>query len=308
MVDSITPHEFIQDLELYIKSSDIPQDILLRQVLPTLFDKEAKLWYSCRKTFNSYQHFRSEFIKYYNSPAYIEQLQEQFLRRSQHKEEPVTHYSFIIRSFYKLLDLHSDDQVVIQRIISKLCPKYIKYFIHQHFNDLNEFEDYAIAVDNAVIREKSYVPPPPAQYCIEPSLAWNYNNKQYDSDSESSAGRDERGFQRERRDNNRRDYKREQREYKKYEYSPETRRKELEGNQTGAKSPDTRESNTGRRDGSRDHRRVSFEQRSRSPSPASSPRRKDEVRCYSCFQTGHYANACENRNKKPENNNNTKNV
>jgi hypothetical protein len=122
--------------------------------------------------------FKTEFLRHYNSPAYTELLQEQFLRRSQHKDEPVTHYSFVIRNFYSMLGIQATESSIINRIISKLCPKYIKYFCNQNFATFTAFETYATAVDNAAMREKLYQPPQPPQECIEPSLAWNYTRSE----------------------------------------------------------------------------------------------------------------------------------
>jgi hypothetical protein len=134
---------------------------LLRQVIPTLLDDEAAMWYQCHNDYNSYMQFKNEFMKYYSSPAYMEQLQDQFASRSQHKDEPITHYTLVIRNFYKNLNITANDNTIINRIISKVCHKYVKYFCDKTFKDLAQFEDYVLAVNNSVAREKMYVPPPP---------------------------------------------------------------------------------------------------------------------------------------------------
>lgn len=338
--DKISALDFIEKLEIYITSSDIPQEILMRQVLPPLLSEDAKMWYNTHQNFTSYQDFKTRFLKFFTAPDYMQQLYEQFLRRTQHEEEPITHYALIIQNFFKKLKINASDEVIINRIISKLCPKFVKYFCYKKFQNMEEFEDYILSINNGVAMKKAYIPPPPPSECIEPTLAWN-NNPRSEKETRGPSPRPFMG------PDIRREYQSPERRYSdnpRYYRSPDRRpitgqggrftperfrspERRADGDQRDKSrqyerqhSRERTENNSGdqrQRENQRppsrerqperyaegERRRVSFEPRQRSPSPAP-VRRQDDVRCWACGEKGHVSYSCVNNVR---NNPNTKN-
>lgn len=182
--DDKSPQEFIESLKLYCNSTNITEHEIITQLLPTILSEEANMWFTTRTNINCYVDFETEFFKFYNSPAYITQLTEQFNRRSQHYNEPLTHYCYIIKIFYKKLNITATEHQIIERIISKVCPQYNQYLCDKVFNTVSELETYALAIQNTIARKMLYVPPPSAKECIEPKLAWQQST---DGDSDSSS-------------------------------------------------------------------------------------------------------------------------
>lgn len=338
--DSISATDFIEKLELYVRSSDIPQNILLRQVLPTLFEDEAKLWYQCQDEFTSYYQFKTKFMKIYNSEVYTEQLMNQFLSRSQDKDEPITHYALVIRNFYKKLKIAANDETIINRITSKVCPKYVKYFCDKKFKNITDFEEYIIAINSVTLREKAWVPPPPPKDCVEPLLAWE-SNKSNDRGVTSTSESTNRNLYQEGRQGNQQYYRPpyeprsqhydQQSRYRSpdrhFEQQSDTRRTtdSKRGYDERVTSPFPRErsfrqnsnernaaqyNNRSRensphhrassKDRPQEQRKVTFETRDRSPSPASNSRRSNDIRCFTCGKYGHISRQCD-RNPKSEN-------
>jgi hypothetical protein len=92
--------------------------------------------------------------------------------RTQDRDESLTSYIRTINNYYRFLNIPVPDAVKVQRVLDQIHPVYRKYMCGQNYNNLHELAQVANKIQDAVIKEKMYKPPPDPVDCVVPNLAY----------------------------------------------------------------------------------------------------------------------------------------
>lgn len=182
--DTISPYEFLKEIEKFQIRVGCSDWELLNNVIPHLLRGYASSWYegtSQITQFISFAHFSEKFKNQFQTHNHNEQLKKELERRTQARNERLCEYIVKILEYYRRLQWPMNEFEFVSRVISGLNPDYAPYFRSAHmFSSLKDFEKEAERVDSQIARLRSYRSPSPRSK-IDPLLQpdnYSYKDRQ----------------------------------------------------------------------------------------------------------------------------------
>jgi hypothetical protein len=293
--DKTSPFQFILEFERYARAQGLKPDEAMHRDMPCALLDDALSWWDFHQGFKSWEDFADCFMVEFCSVNYKQELWKQLEARTQDRDESLTSYIRTINNYYRFLNIPVPDAVKVQRVLDQIHPVYRKYTCGQQYANLHELAQAALKIQDAVLKEKMYRPPPDPSECVVPNLAYKKRySRPRECDNNLSSSREssnERGVSLEALDPFRgkmkfeKNRRRDDRGY----YEP---RRDLRGSD---RSRDSSRERSEERDykshkttttNEHDVKRVTF----------------DKTRCFICDGIDHYARSCPQRKQKNINN------
>jgi Retrotransposon gag protein/Zinc knuckle len=172
--DPKSASDFIQAVICYAYSiGRSPVSLLDTHMHIMLTQGAFKWWGLYNDTIRTWEDFTRAFLATYASVTYGTRLLAELRNRTQDPDEPLTDYIANIAEYYNRIGGNVSEQEKIQTILDQIHPEYRPYTFGKHYNTLVELAQDANHIQEAVLQSKMYLPPPPPEQCIEPSLAFN---------------------------------------------------------------------------------------------------------------------------------------
>lgn len=170
--DQQTPQDFLEALDRYRMAAQCSDIDLLRKVVPTALTGAALRWFHFMGNFDSLEVFKDEFRKEFEALNYQERLRLELKRRTQAVDEPLTSYIHVVAEYYRRLNVDSTESERVQTVLNQCHPSYRPFLHGKNFESLSALAKEAKIIQADLLSWHTYVPPPEASSCLEPSLAY----------------------------------------------------------------------------------------------------------------------------------------
>ncbi|CAN7983394.1 unnamed protein product, partial [Ixodes hexagonus] len=143
---------FIAELREYHAASGISEAELLFRILLVALTGSAAAW---RR----------------RQPPFLTRLRS----RTQHRDESLAEFVRALQTLHDRADPSALDSNKVSRAIRQGHPQFHPFLRGRAFRDLDELAHAAHQIQEDILAERSYRPPPPSEACLEPSCAWTGN-------------------------------------------------------------------------------------------------------------------------------------
>jgi hypothetical protein len=177
--EKLSPFQFIMEFERYARAQGMhPYHIMHRDMPCALLDDALSCW-DFNEGFPTWEEFIDRFMIEFCSVNYQQELWKQLESRTQDRDESLTSFIRTINNYYRFLNIPVPDTVKVQRVLDQIHPMYRKYTCGQYYANLQELAEAAVKIQDVVLKEKMYKPPPDPADCAVLNLAYNRRNYKY---------------------------------------------------------------------------------------------------------------------------------
>ncbi|XP_077547981.1 uncharacterized protein LOC144160620 [Haemaphysalis longicornis] len=170
--DRKTVADFLSDLNVYKTASGASDEFVLTRVLPVALEASAGRWWRLQTPFASWADFEARFREEFLPPDYDYRIRRELEARTQHPCEGLFEYIRAIQELFKRGILGASDAEMVKQVLRRCHPRF-RLFLHgRDYSSLEEMARSARAIEDALISELSYLPPPPVGEALEPACAW----------------------------------------------------------------------------------------------------------------------------------------
>lgn len=169
--DKKTPAQFISECERYARSQGFEPAVLLERAMLTALERSAYEWWDFTKGFTDWKTFCKALQAEFGAANYKEMLRREMEARTQAPQEPLASYIRKMYGYFQQLDDVTEADMV-RRTVAQMHPDCHRLLHGRTFSTFTELAEAAPQVQAALLQERLYRPPPPAEWSIEPSLAW----------------------------------------------------------------------------------------------------------------------------------------
>lgn len=175
--DEKTPNEFLSELERFGVAQNIePNDVVLR-VVPVALTGAAQRWWEFMGGFTEWTLFKEALQTEFGSVNYTTLLKRELDARSQHPAEPLSAYVQAIAGYYDRIGERVDEATKLKRVLDQMHPEFRRFIRGHTYTSLRELVEAGPQIQAEILRDRLYRPPPPADWSIERSLAWQDHNR-----------------------------------------------------------------------------------------------------------------------------------
>jgi hypothetical protein len=170
--DAKTPSEFVAELERYATAHRLPVEALLATAVPVTLSGSALAWWEFTGGFTTWMAFTKALQAAFGAIFYITLLKRELECRTQHPDECLASFVWAIEGYYKKIGESVTEEDKLRRVMEQLHPEFRRHLVGRTFSSLAELALAGPDIQQAVLRDRTYRPPPPAAFSVEPSLAW----------------------------------------------------------------------------------------------------------------------------------------
>ncbi|KAM7286310.1 hypothetical protein ISCGN_033194 [Ixodes scapularis] len=158
--DLQSPEGFIEKLESYCLIQGVKPEDRISRVVPAVLDGSAKLWFRFAGEFTSWGSFVTAFHSQFAPVDKKKRLKEELRKRTQHPEENLKQFIYVISSYYDRIGEPVTDAQKVERVLRQMHPQFRDLVEGRTFATLKELADAADGLMERVWRRLQYVPPP----------------------------------------------------------------------------------------------------------------------------------------------------
>ncbi|XP_077531173.1 uncharacterized protein LOC144143271 [Haemaphysalis longicornis] len=170
--DRKTVADFLSDLNVYKTASGASDEFVLTRVLPVALEASAGRWWRLQTPFASWADFEARFREEFLPPNYDYRIRRELEARTQHPREGLLEYIRAIQELFKRAIPGASDAEMVKHVLRRCHPRFRPFLHGRDYSSLEEMARSARAIEDALISELSYVPPPPVGEALEPACAW----------------------------------------------------------------------------------------------------------------------------------------
>ncbi|CAN7950204.1 unnamed protein product [Ixodes hexagonus] len=164
--------DFLGELRTYRLPSGASQAFIVDRIVPLVLQASAKVWLASQAPFTSLADFEQRLREESLPAGYATQILRELEARTQHSDENLVQYVRVMQELFKRADCKAPGSDRVARVRRQFHPGYHIYFINRTYETLEELARGARLIEEAMYTERSYKPPPPAKYALEPACAW----------------------------------------------------------------------------------------------------------------------------------------
>ncbi|KAG0426063.1 hypothetical protein HPB47_026808 [Ixodes persulcatus] len=141
--DLQSPEEFIEKLESYCLIHGVKPEDRISRVVPAVLDGSAKLWFRFAGEFTSWGSFVTAFHCQFALVDKKKRLKEELRKRTQHPEENLKQFIYVISSYYDRIGEPVTDAQKVESVLRQMHPQYRDLVEGRTFVTLKELADAA---------------------------------------------------------------------------------------------------------------------------------------------------------------------
>ncbi|XP_077551282.1 uncharacterized protein LOC144164929 [Haemaphysalis longicornis] len=170
--DRKTVADFLSDLNVYKTASGASDEFVLTRVLPVALEASAGRWWRLQTPFASWADFEARFREEFLPPDYDYRIRRELEARTQHPREGLLEYIPATQELFKRAIPGASDTEMVKHVLRRCHPRFRPFLHGRDYSSLEEMARSARAIEDALISELSYIPPPPVGEALEPACAW----------------------------------------------------------------------------------------------------------------------------------------
>ncbi|XP_077550714.1 uncharacterized protein LOC144163938 [Haemaphysalis longicornis] len=164
--------DFLSDLNVYKTASGASDEFVLTRVLPVALEASAGRWWRLQTPFASWADFEARFREEFLPPDYDYRIRRELEARTQHPREGLLEYIRAIQELFKRAIPGASDAEMVKHVLRRFHPRFRPFLHGRDYSSLEETARSARSIEDALISELSYIPPPPVGEALEPACAW----------------------------------------------------------------------------------------------------------------------------------------
>lgn len=164
--------DFLAELAAYKLATGTSDDYVLARVLPVAFQGSAARWWRIVAPFLSWQDFRRKFEEEFLPAGYHSRVQRELERRTQHPDETLVEYVRVMQELYNRACPTTAESDKVARVVEQSHPRYRPYLHGRPYPTLEHLARDAHGIQQSLLAELQYRPPPPPEEALEPTCAW----------------------------------------------------------------------------------------------------------------------------------------
>lgn len=174
--DLQAPDEFLDRLESFCLVHGVKLEDRLSRVVPAALEGSAKLWLRFADDFADWPAFAAAFRKEFAPVDEKKRLKEELRLRTQHPEENLKQFIYVISSYYDRIGENATDAEKVKRVLEQMHPDFQDLCEGKSFASLKELAQAADGLMERVWRRVQYVPPPQPSNQVARDLAFYSKN------------------------------------------------------------------------------------------------------------------------------------
>ncbi|KAL3189925.1 hypothetical protein MRX96_020264 [Rhipicephalus microplus] len=167
------PEEFLNKVDNFCLINGIALEDRVRRVFTTALDGSAKLWHRFAGPFATWDAFVTAFRRKFASADEKKRLKEELEARTQHPEENLKEFIYVISELYDRIGEEVADDVKVDRVLRRMHPQLQDLVAGSTFSSLKALADAADGLMERVRRRLQYRPPPPKTNQVACDLAYS---------------------------------------------------------------------------------------------------------------------------------------
>ncbi|XP_077548432.1 uncharacterized protein LOC144161649 [Haemaphysalis longicornis] len=167
--DRKTVADFLCDLTVYKAASGASDEFVLARVLPVALEGSAGRWWRLQAPFASWTDFVARFREEFLPPEYDYRIRHELEARTQHPCEGLLEFIRAIQELFKRAIQGASDAEMVRHVLRRCHPRFRPYLRGREYSSLEEMARSGRSIEEALISELNYVPPPPVGEAIEPA-------------------------------------------------------------------------------------------------------------------------------------------
>lgn len=164
--------DFLAELAAYKLATGASDEYVLARVLPVAFQASAARWWRIVAPFLTWEDFRRKFQDEFLPPGYQSRVQRELERRTQHPDETLVEYVRVMQELYERACPTTSESDRVARVIQQSHPRFRPYLHGRTYSTLEQLARDAHGIQETLLAEMQYRPPPPPEEALEPSCAW----------------------------------------------------------------------------------------------------------------------------------------
>ncbi|XP_049268998.1 uncharacterized protein LOC125757433 [Rhipicephalus sanguineus] len=164
--------DFLEEMDRYVRATGASEAHVMARILPLALRDAAGRWWRLQTPFTTWaeieQRFREEFLP----PGYELRVQRELELRTQHPDESLLEYVRTMQELHRRAAPTASERDQVARVIRQSHLRFRPFLYGRTFETLEHLAREASGVQDALLTDSTYVPPPAPQSALEPSLAW----------------------------------------------------------------------------------------------------------------------------------------
>lgn len=171
--DLQSPDEFLDRLDSFCLLNGVKPGDRLTHVVPAALEGSAKLWFRFTEKFADWAAFAAAFRGEFAPIDVKKRLKEELRRRTQHPEENLKQFIYVIAAYYQRLGEPVTDVEKVNRVLRQMHPQFHDMVEGKTFANLEELAQAADGLMERAWRRMEYVPPPQPSTQVARDLAFH---------------------------------------------------------------------------------------------------------------------------------------
>ncbi|XP_049273374.1 uncharacterized protein LOC125759119 [Rhipicephalus sanguineus] len=164
--------DFLGEMDRYVRVTGASEAHVMARILPLALRYAAGRWWRLQTPFTTWAEFEQRFREEFLPPGYELRVQRELELRTQHPDESLLEYVRTMQELHRRAAQTASERDQVARVIRQSHPRFRPFLYGRTFETLEHLAREARGVQDALLAESTYVPPPAPQSALEPSLAW----------------------------------------------------------------------------------------------------------------------------------------
>lgn len=164
--------DFLEEMDRYVRATGASEAHVMARILPLALRDAAGRWWRLQTPFTTWAEFEQRFREEFLPPGYELRVQRELELRTQHPDESLLEYVRTMQELHRRAAPTASERDQVARVIRQSHPRFRPFLYGRTFETLEHLAREARGVQDALLAESTYVPPPAPQSALEPSLAW----------------------------------------------------------------------------------------------------------------------------------------
>ncbi|XP_049271310.1 uncharacterized protein LOC125758311 [Rhipicephalus sanguineus] len=164
--------DFLEEIDRYVRATGASEAHVMARIRPLALRAAAGRWWRLQTPFTTRAEFEQRFREEFLPPGYELRVQRELELRTQHPDESLLEYVRTMQELHRRAAPTASERDQVARVIRQSHPRFRPFLYGRTFETLEHLAREARGVQDALLAESTYVPPPAPQSALEPSLAW----------------------------------------------------------------------------------------------------------------------------------------